>query len=68
MGAAKVVWLPALRIRPLCCDRPPATDRGRFDLDVRDGCVHPFVGSSAHSTLEGDEETDYETKENEADN
>ncbi len=67
MGAAKVVVLPALWVCPLCCDRPPTTEGGCFDLDVCDGCVHSSVGPPVYSTLEGDEETDKETEENEAD-
>ena len=60
MGAAKVVVLPALWVCPLCCDRPPTTDQGRFDLDVCDSCVDSSVESSACSTPEGDDETDKE--------
>ncbi len=67
MGAAKVVWLPALWVYPLCRNCPPTTDGGRFDLDACDGCVHSFVESPVYSTLGGDEETDNETKEDEAD-
>jgi hypothetical protein len=68
MGAAKVVWLPAPWVCPLCCDRPPTTDGGRFDLDVCDGGIHSSVGSPVYSMPEGDEETDHETEEDEADN
>ncbi len=64
-GAAKVVSLPALWVCPLCCDRPPTTDRGGFDLDACDGCIHSSVGSPVDSTLKGDEETDHETEEHE---
>jgi hypothetical protein len=67
MGTAKVVRLSALRVRPLCRDRPPTTEGGRFDLDACDGCVYSCVGSPVYSTPGGDEETDNETQEDEAD-
>jgi len=70
MVAAKVVVLPALWVCPLCCDRPPITDQGCFDLDVGDGCVHSSVEYPACSTpAGGGEETDAKTdKEDEASN
>ena len=67
-GAAKVVVLPGLWVCPHCCDRPPTTERGGFDLDVGDGRVHSSVESQARSTPGGANETDNQAeKEDEAD-
>ncbi len=69
MGAAKVVVLPDLWVCPLCCDRPPTTEGGYFDLDVCDGCVDSSVESPACLSSDGDDETDNETgQEDEAGN
>ncbi len=69
MGAAKMVWLPGLWVCPLCCDRPPTTEGGCFDLDMCDGCFDSSVESPACSTPEGDDKTGNETdKEDESGN
>jgi hypothetical protein len=68
MGAAKVVVLPALGVCPFCCDRPPTTDGGCFDLDVGDGGLDSSVESPACLSSEGDNETGYQRKKDEAGN
>ncbi len=61
MGAAKVVVVPALWVCPLCCDHPPTTDGGCFDLDVCDSCLDSSVQSPAYLLSDGDDQTDNET-------
>ena len=61
MGAAKVVVLPALWVCPLCCDRPPTTEGGCFDLDMCDGCLDSSGESPACLSSDGDDQTDNET-------
>ena len=61
MGAAKVVVLPALWVCPFCCDRPPTTDGGCFDLDVGDGGLDSSGESPACWSSEGDDQTDHQT-------
>src|SRR5215469_15979609 len=69
MGATKVVVLPALGVCPLYCERPPTTERGRFDLDVGDGCLDSPGASPACLSPEGDNQTDHQNgQEDEASN
>jgi hypothetical protein len=61
MGAAKAVVLPALWVCPLCCDCPPTTEGGCFDLDVCDSGLDSSVESPACLPSHGDDQTDNET-------
>ena len=61
MGAAKVVVLPALGVCPLCCDPPPTTEGGCFDLDVGDGCLDSSIKSPACWSSDGEDQTDHQT-------
>ena len=69
MGAAKVVALPTLWICPLCCDRPPTTEGGCFDLHVCDSGLDSSGKPAACWSSEGDDQTDHQTgKQDEASN
>lgn len=69
MGAAKAVVSPALRVYPLCSDRPPTTEGGCFDLDEGDGGLDSSGTSAACWSAEGDDQTDHQTgQQDEANN